>query len=231
MVKNLCIIPARGGSKRIPGKNIKDFLGKPIITYSIEAALKSELFEEVMVSTDDEEIAEIAKQYGAKVPFMRSTKNADDFATTVDVLSEVLNQYKILKKIFKNSCCIYPTAPFVTPEILNEGYNKLLTDNYDSVFSILRYSFPIQRALKVEEGKVIMFYPEFMESRSQDLEPSFHDAGQFYWFKPTVLEEQKKLWTNNTGKIEIDELKVQDIDTETDWKLAELKYKLLQNTK
>ena len=230
-MSNLCIIPARGGSKRIPRKNIKDFLGKPIIAYSIEAALNSNLFDEVIVSTDDEEIAKVAKQYGAKVPFIRSKKNADDFATTVDVLSEVLNEYEILEKSFKNVCCIYPTAPFVTPEILKEGYNKLITGNFDSVFSVLRYSFPIQRALKVEEGKVSMFYPEFMESRSQDLEPSFHDAGQFYWFKPTLLEEQKKLWTNNTGKIEIDELNAQDIDNETDWKLAELKYEFLQSTK
>ncbi len=230
MDKNLCIIPARGGSKRIPRKNIKNFLGKPIIAYSIEAALKSNLFEEVMVSTDDAEIAEIAKQYGAKVPFMRSRENADDFASTVDVLSEVLDQYKILEKSFKNACCIYPTAPFVTPEILKEGYNKLITDNYDSVFSVLRYSFPIQRALKVEDGKVSMFYPEFIASRSQDLEPSFHDAGQFYWFKPSLLKEQKKLWTNNTGEVEINELTAQDIDTETDWKIAEIKYELLQNS-
>jgi N-acylneuraminate cytidylyltransferase len=114
------------------------------------------------------------------VPFIRSKENADDFATTVDVLSEVLNEYKILGKSFKNGCCIYPTAPFVTPEVLKEGYNKLITDNFDSVFSVLRFSYPIQRALKVEEGKVLMFYTEFMKSRSQDLEPSFHDAGQFF---------------------------------------------------
>ncbi len=225
-MSNLAIIPARGGSKRIPRKNIKDFLGKPIIAYSIEAALNSNLFDEVMVSTDDAEIAEIAKQYGAKVPFMRSMENADDFASTVDVLSEVLNEYIILGKSFKNACCIYPTAAFVTPEILKVGYNKLIANNYDSVFPVLRYSYPIQRALKVEEGKVKMFYPEFMESRSQDLEPSFHDAGQFYWFKTTLLEEHKKLWTNNTGEIEINELKVQDIDNETDWKMAEIKYRL-----
>lgn len=228
---NLCIIPARGGSKRIPRKNIKDFLGKPIIAYSIEAALKSNLFDVVMVSTDDEKIAKVAKQYGAKVPFIRSKENADDFATTVDVLFEVLNEYKILGKSFKNGCCIYPTAPFVTPEVLKEGYNKLITDNFDSVFSVLRFSFPIQRALKIEKGKVVMFYPEFMERRSQDLEPSFHDAGQFYWFKPILVEEQKKLWTINTGEIEINELNAQDIDNETDWKLAELKYELLQSTK
>lgn len=230
MDKKLCIIPARGGSKRIPRKNIKEFLGKAIIAYSIEAALKSELFDEVIVSTDDAEIAEIAKQYGAKVPFMRSRENANDFATTVDVLFEVLSQYKILGKSFKNACCIYPTAPFVTPDLLKEGYNMLIKKNYDSVFSVLRYSFPIQRALKLEQGKVSMFYAEFMESRSQDLEPSFHDAGQFYWFKPTLLEEQKKLWTNNTGVVEINELNAQDIDNETDWKLAELKYELLQST-
>ncbi len=227
---NIAIIPARGGSKRIPRKNIKDFLGKPIIAYSIEAALNSKLFEEVMVSTDDVEIAEIAKQYGAKVPFIRSEKNSNDFAATVDVLFEVINQYKILDKNFINACCIYPTAPFVTSDILNKGYEKMITGNYDTVFSVLRYSFPIQRALKVVDDKVKMFYPEFLESRSQDLEPSFHDAGQFYWFKTSVLETHNKLWTDNTGKIEIDELKAQDIDNETDWKLAELKYELLQNS-
>jgi pseudaminic acid cytidylyltransferase len=223
---NLCIIPARGGSKRIPRKNIKNFLGKPIIAYSIEAALDSGLFEEVMVSTDDNEIAEIAIQYGAKVPFMRSRENADDFASTIDVISEVLDRYKLLGESFKYACCIYPTAPFVTPDILNEGYNKLVGNNYDSVFPVLRYSYPIQRALRVEEGKVKMFYPEFMESRSQDLEPAFHDAGQFYWFKTSLLEEYKNLWTNNTGEIEINELMGQDIDNETDWKIAEIKYKL-----
>lgn len=231
MSKNLCIIPARGGSKRIPRKNIKDFLGKPIIAYSIEAALSSGLFDKVMVSTDDEEIAAVSKMLGAKVPFMRSQKNADDFATTAEVLIEVIEKYKESNLIFDNICCIYPTAPFVTPEILKVGYNKLITDNFDSVFSLVRYSFPIQRALKVEETKVIMFNPEFMQIRSQDLEPSFHDAGQFYWFKPIVMEEQKKLWTNNTGKIEMDELNAQDIDNESDWKLAELKYELLQRTK
>lgn len=225
-MSNIAIIPARGGSKRIPRKNIKDFLGKPIIAYSIEAALRCNNFDEVMVSTDDVEIAEIAKQYGAKVPFIRSKENSNDFATTVDVLSEVLNQYKILDRNFINACCIYPTAPFVTSDILNEGYKKMIIDNYDSVFPILRYSFPIQRALMIEDEKVKMFYPEFLESRSQDLEPSFHDAGQFYWFKTSVLETLNKLWTDNSGGIEVNELAAQDIDNETDWKLAEIKYNL-----
>lgn len=226
MAKNLCIIPARGGSKRIPRKNIKDFLGKPVIVYSIEAALKSGLFDEIMVSTDDEEIAKVALKYGAKVPFMRSKRNSHDFATTVDVLLEVLDQYKKGGKSYEEACCIYPTAPFVTSEILKTGYNKLMDNNLDTVFSVLRYSFPVQRALKIEKEKVKMFYPKHLETRSQDLEPSFHDAGQFYWFKTLVLEKQNKLWTANTGAIELDELKAQDIDNEADWRLAEIKYNL-----
>src|SRR5690606_21558885 len=141
---NLCIIPARGGSKRIPRKNIKDFLGKPIIAYSIEAALKSELFQEVMVSTDDEEIAEIAKQYGAKVPFMRSTETSDDYATTMEVLREVVKDYGSKGMYFENICCIYPTAPFVSSERLKEAYDVLLNHNYDSVIPVMRFGYPIQ---------------------------------------------------------------------------------------
>ena len=155
-MKNLCIIPARGGSKRIPKKNIKDFLGKPIIAFSIEAAIKSGLFDEVMVSTDDIEIAYIAKKYGAKVPFMRSEKNSDDFATTFDVIEEVINSYKELAVEFDNFCCLYSCAPFVTSEVLLKAYNHLNDKRFDSVFPIIAYSFPIQRSLRVDQGKVSM---------------------------------------------------------------------------
>jgi len=229
MYKNLCIIPARGGSKRIPRKNIKDFLGKPIIAYSIEAALNSNLFDEVMVSTDDAKIAEIAKQYGAKVPFMRSRENSDDFATTANVLSEVLNQYKILGKSFKNACCIYPTAAFVTPVILKEGYNKLIANNYDCVLMVMACSYPIQRSLKLNDSKLSFFYPEFEKSRSQDLEKAFQDAGQFYFLKTDALLKTKSIFSENTGCIIVKENEAQDIDTPADWKMAELKYKLKFN--
>jgi pseudaminic acid cytidylyltransferase len=226
-MSNICIIPARGGSKRIPRKNIKVFLGKPIIAYSIQAALDSKLFDEVMVSTDDEEIAEIAKQYGASVPFMRSQKNSDDFATTFDVIEEVVLQYKSeLNKEFENLCCLYSCAPFVTGKTLNLAHEELEEKQFDSVFPIIAFSFPIQRALSKKEGKLEMIQPENLNKRSQDLEECYHDAGQFYYCKTLELLTSKKLLTANTGGIVISELEAQDIDTEIDWKLAEIKYKL-----
>lgn len=226
----IAIIPARGGSKRIPRKNIKSFLGKPIIAYSIEAAIQSGLFDEVMVSTDDSEIASIAQEFGAKVPFLRSDKNADDFATTMDVISEVLETYKKEGKEFDYGICIYPTAPFVSAQLLKEAMEKLITGKYDCVFPVLRYSFPIQRALKIADLDTIQMIDEqMMQVRSQDLEPTFHDSGQFYCFDVANFKENKVLWTSNTSYIEISELEAQDIDNESDWKLAELKYKLRSN--
>ena len=231
-MSKLAIIPARGGSKRILRKNIKLFLGKPIIAYSIEAALKSKLFDEVMVSTDDEEIREIALKYGAKVPFLRSETNANDFATTAAVINEVLEVYKTRNKLFKYCICIYPTAPFVSSNLLIKAFKKLKKDKLDVVFSVLKYGFPIQRAMKInKEDKVEMVDVSKMNTRSQDLESSFHDAGQFYALNVSAFIKKQKLWTDNTGCIEINELKAQDIDTETDWKLAELKYKLLLDEK
>lgn len=226
---NLAIIPARGGSKRIPRKNIKLFLGKPIIAYSIEAALKSELFEEVMVSTDDEEIAKIASDYGAKVPFLRNNDTANDFAVLADVVQEVVSSYKKQNKIFDNICCILPTAPFVKSNKIIEAYKKLTDNKFDSVFPVLEYSFPIQRSLKINDDKVSMVWSENLNARSQDLEPRYHDSGQFYWLKYTAFSVGKKLFTDNSGAIVISELHAQDIDTETDWKLAEIKYKLMLN--
>jgi len=231
-MSKLAIIPARGGSKRILRKNIKLFLGKPIIAYSIEAALKSKLFDEVMVSTDDDEIKEIALKYGAKVPFLRSETNANDFATTAAVINEVLEVYKTKNKLFKYCICIYPTAPFVSSNLLIKAFKKLKKDKLDVVFSVLKYGFPIQRAMKInKEDKVEMVDVSKMNTRSQDLESSFHDAGQFYALNVSAFIKKQKLWTDNTGCIEINELKAQDIDTETDWKLAELKYKLLLDEK
>lgn len=230
-MKNLAIIPARGGSKRIPRKNIKDFLGKPIIAYSIEAALKSELFDEVMVSTDDEEIAKISERYGAKVPFLRSSKSADDFSTTMDVLKEVVDGYnEKLNKVFDYICCIYPTAPLVQTSDLVKGLNLLIEKNFDSVFPVVAFGYPVWRGFKFgDEGIAQMVWEEYKNARSQDLEKIFHDAGQWYWFNPLKISDS--LFTYNTSAIVLDEDKVQDIDTEVDWKLAEIKYELLQSSK
>jgi len=228
-LKRIAIIPARGGSKRIPRKNIKDFLGKPIIAYSIQTALDSGLFDEVMVSTDDEEITEVAKSFGAKVPFLRSNTTSDDFATTAAVLTEVLENYSSQGITFEIGCCIYPTAPLLKAESLSEALQLLQTENYTSVFPVLKYSYPIWRSLKLEAGKVALNWPEHLNSRSQDLPAAYHDAGQFYMFKVDQFLKDLALFTSNSGAIVLDELEVQDIDNETDWKLAELKYKLLHN--
>lgn len=224
---NIAIIPARGGSKRIPRKNIKPFLGKPIIAYSIIAALESNLFDEVMVSTEDEEIAEIAIKYGAKIPFKRKLKNADDFATTIDVLFEVLEDYTKLGQIFDYGCCIYPTAPFSKSAQLTKGFELLYKGKFDTVLPVLNFSFPIQRAFKLDDkGKATMFSPQYKNTRSQDLEKAYHDAGQFYWFNTKKIKLEKTLWTKNTGVLLIPEMEAQDIDTPDDWHIAEFKYKL-----
>lgn len=229
---NLCIIPARGGSKRIPRKNIKLFLGKPIIAFSIEAAIHSGLFDEVMVSTEDAEIAEIAIQYGAKVPFLRNPVTANDHATTFDVIKEVILEYEKRNKDFGFTCCIYACAPFVTEKKLAQAYELLLKEQFDSVFPVMRFGFPVQRSLKMDEvGKINFSYPEYALARSQDLMPSFHDAGQFYWMNTKKCMMLQKILTDNTGSVEISELEGQDIDNVVDWKLAELKYELLQSIK
>jgi len=226
-VSRLCIIPARGGSKRIKRKNIRSFLGEPIISYSITAALKSELFSEVMVSTDDDEIAATAKRYGASVPFLRSADNSDDYATTLAVIREVLDVYTSLGQVFKEVTCLYATAPFVKVSDLKLAHQRLFEEDLDCVFPVLRFSFPIQRALRFTElGHVTMVDPAQMHVRSQDLEPRFQDAGMFYCFRPERILEKGRLWTDLTGAIEIKELEAHDIDTEMDWKMAELKYRL-----
>ncbi len=228
-MSNIAIIPARGGSKRIPRKNIKKFLGKPIIAYSIEAALKSGLFNEVMVSTDDEEIAEVAKQYGASVPFMRSEKNADDHATTLDVIKEVIASYQGIVHPFQYGCCIYPTAPFVTSSLLLQAYQLLIHNNFDSILPVVQYAYPIWRSLKMEDNKISMWFPENVNKRSQDLPLSYHDSGQFCWFNIEHVMQQDSLFTINTGAITVDELTVHDIDTMKDWEVAEMKYSFLHN--
>lgn len=229
-MKIVCIIPARGGSKRIPKKNIKTFSGQPIIAYSIQNALNSNLFDEVMVSTDDPEIAEIAVKLGAKVPFLRSAKMADDFAPTIDVVREVVAAYAKKGVEFDRVCCLYPCAPFVTIDLLKSGLDLLEKEKFDSVFPVVAFAYPIQRALKVSETKrTEMFNPEHLASRSQDLEKAFHDSGQFYWLNISAILQKNQVITDNSGVIEVSELNSHDIDTLTDWKLAELKYALLQS--
>ncbi len=226
-VKSLAIITARGGSKRIPRKNIKLFAGRPIIQYSIDAAIASGCFDEIMVSTDDIEIAEIAKKCGASIPFMRSNQSSDDYSTTTDVLEEVLNSYKTNGKTFDYCCCIYPTAPFVTSKKLQTAFQKLSASHAKSVIPIVRFGFPIQRSFKLDNGLVKMNWPEKLNVRSQDLEPAFHDAGQFYFFSVDDFLIDKKIFTDNTIGIEMPESEVQDIDNPEDWKIAELKYTLM----
>jgi len=227
-MKRIAIIPARGGSKRIPRKNSKSFFGKPIIAYSIEAAISSGLFDEVMVSTDDAEIAAIAKQYGAKIPFMRSEANSTDFATTADVLLEVIDWYRQNGHQLETATCIYACAPFVTAELLQESYTVLAAKNCDCVFPSIAYSHPIQRALKVlEDGRIEQFDASNPDARTQDMAKAFYDAGMFYTFDVARLLHTKSLRTDDTFTIEVDELHAHDIDSEADWKLAELKYKLL----
>ncbi len=227
-MSSVAIITARGGSKRIPHKNIKPFLGKPIIAYSIEAAKAAGCFDEVMVSTDDEEIAEIARNYGAVVPFMRSAENSDDFSTTRDVVREVLKQYKEVGRAFDYACCIYPTAPFITAERLKESMQLLEEKQADSVLPVVRFSFPPQRCVVLEDGRAVFKWPEHMLTRSQDLEPFYHDCGQYYCLNTKAFGEQEVLFMKNTYPVILDEMEVQDIDNETDWKLAELKFKLLR---
>ena len=225
-MKNLAIIPARGGSKRIPRKNVKLFLGKPILAYPIEAVLETGLFEEVMESTDDEEIAEVALQYGATVPFMRSEKTANDYATLADVLHEVLNNYAQIGKSFDNMCCILATSPMLSPRDIINGFDTLLESNFSTIVPIVRFSYPIYRSFRMDENKEIKYnWPEYAKSRSQDLPVAYHDSGTFYWHKVNLWRAGQI----TRGGVEVSEETVQDIDTEQDWKLAEVKYRLLNN--
>lgn len=227
-MRTLAVITARGGSKRIPHKNIKPFLGKPIISYSIRAALDAGCFDTVMVSTDDDEIAAIAKECGAEVPFMRSGENSGDFATTGDVILEVLDSYAKEGQEFDEVCCIYPTAPFVTAARLKESMMLLREKQADSVLPVVQFSFPVQRSIVIREERAAFKWPEHRLTRSQDLEPFYHDCGQFYCLNVTAFKKQGVLVMDNTCPLVLDEMEVQDIDNETDWKLAELKYRLLE---
>lgn len=224
-MKTIAIITARGGSKRIPKKNIKEFYGKPIIVYSIEAARNSGVFDAVMVSTDSEEIAIIAQKYGANVPFLRSEKTSNDFATTADVLNEVLEEYEKNGDTFEYVCCIYPTAPFVTAEKLEKAVEMLEHSGADSLIPVVQFSFPPQRGIVIADGKVQYVNPEYANVRSQDLQPIYHDCGQFYMCKVDAFKKYKALITPNTIPFIMPDEEVQDIDNLSDWLLAEAKYK------
>jgi N-acylneuraminate cytidylyltransferase len=227
-MNTLAIITARGGSKRIPRKNIKPFLGKPIIAYSIESAINSGLFDEVMVSTDDDEIAETAQRFGASIPFIRSAKNANDFATTSDVIVEVLGQYKQIEKTFDYAICIYPTAAFVSSDLLIKGFELLINGNYDTVFPAMKFGFPIQRAIKLNKAnRIEMLQPEHLRTRSQDLEQTYHDCGQFYWIDVEKFQQKQEIWTDNSGILILSEMEAHDIDNLEDWDIAEFKYQLI----
>jgi pseudaminic acid cytidylyltransferase len=230
-LKKIAIIPARGGSKRIPRKNIKEFLGKPIISYSIEAAIESDLFDEVMVSTDDVEIADVAKSFGANVPFFRSIESANDYATLADVVKEVLLDYKT-KFSFEPEifATILPTAPFLGKEILLQANSMFSNNNVDSVMSVGKYSSPILKSLGVNElGFLKKNFPEYITSRSQDLPNAFFDAGQFYFTLSETFEKEKRLSCGNCLPVILPNFCIQDIDTIEDWQEAELKYKIYFN--
>jgi len=226
---NIAIIPARGGSKRIPRKNIKAFHGKPMIAYSIEAAVNSQCFDKIIVSTDDAEIAEVAIKHGAEVPFIRPDNISDDYATTLDVIKHAIEFTESQGWAVKNVCCIYATAPFLIPEFIQKGLDELTSAKIDYAFSATSFPFPIQRALKLsDEQRVEMFQPEHLNTRSQDLEEAYHDAGQFYWGTKSAFLQCKPFFSPQSKAVLLPRKRVQDIDTNEDWELAEALYKALQ---
>ena len=226
VLNSICIIPARGGSKRIPRKNIKPFLGKPIISYSIKAASESGIFDEVMVSTDDEEIASVARAHGASVPFMRSAASANDYATTADVISEVLDRYGDQGCNYGVVCCLYATAPFVTAQKLQEANSLLDPDSCDEVLAVTEFSFPPMRAFVEEDGILHYRFPQYAKTRSQDLEPMYQDAGQFYFYGAGAHLNGRIDPAQRIG-YRIPQTEVQDIDNQIDWDLAEMKYRMV----
>jgi len=229
---NICVIPARGGSKRIPRKNIKEFNGKPIIAYSIEAALKSNCFDKVIVSSDDDEIIKVAKKYGADVPFIRPAELSNDYAGTIPVIKHAIEWLEESNHFIENVCCLYATAPFIQSKIISKAYQQLKNSNADYCFSVTSFSFPIQRAIKITQGdKVNMFYPEHFDKRSQDLEEAYHDAGQFYWGKAQAFKDELFLFSEASSPYFLPRYLVQDIDTMEDWVRAEIMLKVLRETK
>jgi pseudaminic acid cytidylyltransferase len=227
----LCIIPARGGSKRISRKNIKDFLGKPIIAYSIEAALKSGCFDRVIVSTDDEEIAGVAREYGGETPFVRPPELANDYAGTLQVIKQAIEWFEQNDQTPQFVCCLYATAPFVRPEMLKKAFLQLQDSQADYCFTVTPFASPIQRAIKITETKRLkMFYPENFNVRSQDLEEAYHDAGQFYWGKSEAFKQLKPIFSEVASPYILPRYLVQDMDTLEDWTRAELMYQVLTHS-
>lgn len=223
-MKRLAVVPARGGSKRLPGKNIRDFAGKPMLAWSVEAALESELFDTVMVSTDSDEIAAVALAAGASVPFLRSAETADDHAILLDVMAEVVGRYDAQGQRFERLCCILPTAPLLRAATLQQASVLMDAGGFDTVFPVVAFGSPIQRALRRDEaGRTEMCQPEHYASRSQDLEPAYHDAGQFYWMTRETCLNRQPMFAGRAGSFVIDEMEAQDIDTWTDWRLVEMK--------
>ena len=228
---NICVIPARAGSRRIPRKNIKEFNGKPIIAYSIEAALKSNCFSQVIVSTDDDEISEVAKKYGAHVPFVRPDELSNDYVGTIPVIKHTIEWMEDNNNYIENVCCLYATAPFIQSKIISKAYQQLKNSSADYCFSVTSFAFPIQRAIRiVQDNKVDMFYPEHFNTRSQDLEEAFHDAGQFYWGKAQAFKDELPLFSEAASPYVLPRYSVQDIDTMEDWITAEAMHKVLQET-
>jgi pseudaminic acid cytidylyltransferase len=226
---NVAIIPARGGSKRIPRKNIKLFGGRPMIEWSIDAATKSKLFDQIIVSTDDSEIAEIALACGADVPFKRPSELSDDYTNTSAVIAHAIEWYQQQGLMPRLACCIYATAPFVSPIDLKRGLDIISTENSDFAFSVTSFAFPIQRAISLtKEGRVKMFQPECFEARSQDLEEAYHDAGQFYWGKADAWLSGKPIFSIDSSPVILPRHRVQDVDTIEDWLRAEWMFNAMQ---
>lgn len=225
----LCVIPARGGSKRIPRKNIKEFCGQPMIGYSIQAAIKSVCFDQVIVSTDDAEIAEVAKSYGASVPFMRPEDLSNDYAGTVPVIKHAIEWFAENDVPSAEVCCLYATAPFVQAQSIQQAYQQMKETQAEYCFSVTSFAFPIQRAIKLNsQQRVEMFSPENFVKRSQDLEEAYHDAGQFYWGTADAWKQEKPIFSEIASPFILPRYLVQDIDTPEDWQRAELMYQVLQ---
>ena len=226
----IAVIPARGGSKRIPRKNIKPFCGKPMIAWTIEAALKSECFDKIIVSTDDVEIAEIAREWGAEVPFMRPATLSDDYTGTIPVIHHAIDWLVQKGEKIDEVCCIYATAPFVTANDLRQGLDVLQREGCTYAFSVTSFPSPIQRAIRItESNRVQMFNAEYFNTRSQDLEEAWHDAGQFYWGKASAWQQEKTLFSQDSAPVVIPRYRVQDIDTMEDWVRAEWLFKTMRD--
>jgi pseudaminic acid cytidylyltransferase len=228
---NIAIIPARGGSKRIPLKNIRQFFGKPMIVWSIEAAEKSACFDRIIVSTDDREIADVARSNGADVPFMRPPELSDDYTGTIPVIAHAIKWLQQHGEAPNQVCCVYATAPFISSEDLQRGLDVLLNNSCDYAFSVTSYAFPIQRAIRITAAnRVEMFNPELFNTRSQDLEEAWHDAGQFYWGRAAAWLAGTPIFSSHAAPVVLPRHRVQDIDTPEDWDRAEWMFKAIQNS-